>query len=81
MFRFFWSSRICLRIKSHVNSNGFDMRKNIKDQLLSKLCLPDRDLEHVWDEEDDEGDPHEKDDRRGDASPQLILPLDLAYDS
>ena len=35
----------------------------------------------MWDEEDDEGDPHEKDDRCGDASPQLILPLDLAYSS
>ena len=55
----------------------------MKTDLINKEesrepCLPERDLEHVRDEEDDEGDPHEKDDHRRDASLQLILPLGLA---
>ena len=55
------------------------IEKSRTKNLQSEQCSPERHLEHVWDEEDDEGDSHEKDDRRRDASPQLILPLDLAY--
>ena len=51
------------------------MRKNVETQNLGSLAIPDRHVEHVWYEEDDEGNPHEKDDCRWNTSLQLILPL------
>ena len=81
MLRFFWSSKICLWNVDIVFSCA--LPEYIEEQLITtkeskELCLPERDLEHVGDEEDDKGEPHQKDDRRRAASLQLILPLHLS---